>query len=170
MFLFFHQSGSEANQSNRSCISLMTPGPGNVLLLPLPICFRTSSTNTSLCNSSWGLSARETCSVGESPSTLDAGVSRGAKDYLCLSAMVLCSLGAALTPQSPLSLPGTLTGFLLWMCLKTFNIHFIFCPVWTTQKNLLWPVLWFKFSCQRLFYFLCFSRVWKDFCGVIMLG
>lgn len=108
--------------------------------------------------------------LGESPSTLDAGVSRGAKDYLCLSAIVLCSLGAALTPQSPLSLPGTLTGFLLWMCLKTFNIHFIFCPVWTTQKNLLWPVLWFKFSCQRLFYFLCFSRVWKDFCGVIMLG
>lgn len=56
--------------------------------------------------------------LGDPPQTADTTASRCAKDGLCLSAMALCSLGASLTPQSTLSLPGFLTGFLLQVCLK----------------------------------------------------
>lgn len=115
----FHCSGVEANQSDRLQISLVPPGPGNVLLLPLPICSRTSSTNTSLCNSSWSWSARKTVSAG--------GTSLSQSEQKCKGLLVLvclCALGAPLTPQSPLILPGSLTGFLLRMCLKTFIILF----------------------------------------------
>ena len=62
--------------------------------------------------------------LGEPPWTPDAIASRGAKDYLCLSAMALCFLGTPLTPQSPLSLPGSLTCFLLRMCLRIFTVLF----------------------------------------------
>lgn len=96
--------------------------------------------------------------------------------------MALCSLGAPLTPQSPLSLPGSLTGFLLRMCLKTFTILFSFVVLYELLlKKICFSQSYglsflargyydLKFSCQRLFCLLCFSRVWKDFYGGIMLG
>lgn len=102
----------------------MPPGSGNTLLLPLPICSRTSSIDTSLATAPGAGQPGRPALLEEPLRTPDATASRDAKDYLCFSAMALCSLGVPLTPQSPFSLPGSLTRFLLWTCLKIISILF----------------------------------------------
>lgn len=75
---------------------------------------------------SWGRSARETCSAGGSSPNRGYHSKQKFIGWFVLSCYGLVFLGAPLTPQSTLSLTGSLTGFLLQTCLKIFAINLSF--------------------------------------------
>lgn len=140
----------------------MPPHPGHMLPLPLPICPRPSSTDTSLCSSFWGWSATKSCFVGEPPWTPMPQSAELQK------ATCTCLLWAHV-PWVLTSQPARLSDRLPALDMSK-NIYYSFFSSGLNyfSKKLLWLVLqfkcsfhwilWYNSSCQRLFFASAESR------------